>query len=173
MPYAIELGLDRAAGAAVRRIWRELEDAGITYMARSGADPHVSLGIWERVDVAAFQAELAAFARTSRPLPVTFTSVGTFPGAAVYLAPEPTPALGEIHARCLARFAPLGSGAWAYYAPGAWVPHCTLAMDLTDAERATAQAIARRAPLPLHARLVRIGIVEFRPVKELCAFDLG
>lgn len=47
MPFAIELALDPASDAAVRRIWRELEDVGITYMAHAGAHPHISLGISE------------------------------------------------------------------------------------------------------------------------------
>lgn len=106
MPFAIELALDPAAGATVRRIWRELDDVGITSMARSGAHPHISLGIWEALDLPACQAELAAFAREIEPVPVTL-------------------------------------------------------------------AIARRAPLPLGSRLERIGIVEFRPVRQRCAFDLG
>ena len=53
------------------------------------------------------------------------------------------------------------------------MPHCTLAMDFTEDLTPTALAIARHAPLPLTGRLDRIGIVEFRPVKQLCAFALG
>ena len=46
-------------------------------------------------------------------------------------------------------------------------------MDFTEDLTPTALAIARHAPLPLTGRLDRIGIVEFRPVKQLCAFALG
>jgi 2'-5' RNA ligase len=172
MPVAIELDLDPASAAAVRRVWRELEDAGVTYMARSGASPHVSLGIWEALDLPAARAALAALARETAPEPVTFTGVGTFPGNVVYLAAEATPRLLELHARVHRCFAPLGSGPWRHYASGVWVPHCTLAADFAEDRLATVLAIARRAPPP-GGRLERAGIVEFRPVKPLCAFDLG
>lgn len=173
MPFAIELALDPAAGAAVRRIWRELEDAGITSMARSGAHPHISLGIWNALDLPACQAELAAFAREIEPIPVTLASVRTFSTGAVFLAPEANPGLAALHAGFHRRFAHLGTGLWEYYAPGLWVPHCTLAMDLTEDLVPTVLEIARRAPLPLGGRLDRIGIVEFRPVTQRCAFALG
>ena len=173
MPFAIELALDPAAGAAVRRIWRELEAAGITDMARSGADPHISLGIWNALDLRACQAELAAFAREIEPIPVTLASVRTFSTGTVFLAPGADPGLVALHAGFHRRFAQLGTGAWDYYAPGLWVPHCTLAMDLTPELTPTALAIARRAPLPLGGRLERIGIVAFRPVRQRCGFDLG
>lgn len=132
MPFAIELVLDPAAGAAVRRIWRELEAAGITAMARAGAHPHISLGIWEALDLPAAQAELAAFAGEIEPIPVTLAGVRTFSTGAVFLAPEAAPGLAALHAGLHRRFAHLGTGLWEDYAPGRWVPHCTLAMDLTE-----------------------------------------
>jgi hypothetical protein len=97
MPYALELALDDRAARAVRRAWEELADAGITYMARSGARPHVSLGIWDTIDRVAFEAELARFA----------------------------------------------------------------------------VRIAGRTPLPLESRLVEVGLIEFRPVRQLASRALG
>jgi 2'-5' RNA ligase len=172
MPYAVELALDHAAGAEVRAIWRALEGAGIVDLARSGAEPHVSLGIWAALDLPALEAALATFARGQRPLDVVFASVETFSGGVVYLATEATAAQRDAQAELHRRVACLGTGAWAHYAPGVWVPHCTLAMDLTPAQLTIALALARRAPLPLRARLVRVAIVEFRPVREIRAFDL-
>lgn len=173
MPFAIELALDAASAAVVRHVWRELETAGLTYMARSGAHPHLSLGIWDTLDLPGFRTALAAFAWEIEPIDVMLAHVRTFSTGAVFLAPEADPRLAALHAGFHRRFAHLGTGAWDYYVPGSWVPHCTLAMDLTEDLTPTALAIARRAPLPLTARLDRIGIVAFRPVTQLCAFDLG
>lgn len=173
MPYAVELALDPTATAAVRRVWRELEDAGITYMARAGARPHVSLGIWETLDHAAFEAELTQFAAETPPLPITLASVGLFPAVAVFLAPTVTRELLGLHAGFHRRVERLGTSPWRHYAPGAWVPHCTLATDLGHDQFEPALGIARRVALPLECRLVEIGIVEFRPVRQLVARVLG
>jgi 2'-5' RNA ligase len=173
MPYALELALDDPAAGAVRRAWRELADAGITYMARSGARPHVSLGIWDTIDGVAFEAELARFAAETAPLPITLASVGRFSAGVVYLAPVVTAALIDVHADARRRFARHGAAPWRHYDPGVWVPHCTLALDLTGEQLGTALQIAGRAPLPIEGRLVEVGIVEFRPVKQLASRALG
>ena len=57
--------------------------------------------------------------------------------------------------------------------PYAIVPHCTLALDLIPEIVSKAIEIAGRITLPVPARLERIAIVEFRPVIERVACDLG
>jgi 2'-5' RNA ligase len=173
MPYAVELALDPVTAAVVRRVWRELDDAGIESAARSGARPHVSLGIWEALHHEGAAPELARFAAETRPIPLTFTSVGLFPGAAIFLAPTVTAELLELHAGFHRRFGGFGQRSWEYYWPGHWVPHCTLAMDLETRQCDRVLTIAGRAPLPLPGRLVEVGIVEFRPVKQLVTHPLG
>jgi hypothetical protein len=45
-------------------------------------------------------------------------------------------------------------------------------LDLTGEQLETMLQIARRAPLPLESRLVEVGIIEFRPVKQLASLAL-
>jgi 2'-5' RNA ligase len=173
MPYAIELALDPTSADAIRRAWRELHDAGITWMARSGARPHVTLGIWNTLDRDGAESELTRFAAATSPVRLTLTSVGLFPAVAVFLAPTVTAELLDLHAGFHRRFGRLGGESWEHYRPGAWVPHCTLATDLEPGQFGSALAIAGRIPLPLECRLVEVGIVEFRPVKQLVSRVLG
>jgi len=172
MPYAVELALDPTSADEVRRAWRELDGAGITWMVRSGARPHVSLGIWDTVDRDGAESELTRFAVETAPVRLTLASVGLFPGVTVFLAPTVTGELLDLHADIHRRFGRLGGGSWDHYRPGAWVPHCTLATDLEPHQFGSALAIAARVPLPLECRLVEVGIVEFRPVKQLVSYGL-
>ena len=167
MPYALALALDDAAARVVRALWRDVADAGFPWMAESGANPHVSLAIWDAIDRDAMLARLPRFAAETPAIDAVFPRIGTFDEAGVvFLAPEVGARLREVHAHCHRAFADLGRGAWPHYASGAWVPHCTLAMDAGAAlDRIT--ALARRAPLPLHGRLERAELVEFRPVRRL------
>jgi|SRR6266850_1295123 len=166
MPYALELALDEHAAAVVRQLWHDLEDAGIVHMARSGARPHLSVGIWDHLDRDAADAELMRFAADAAPVPI-------FPQVAIFLAPTVTPALLELQAGLHARFSRLATAPWEHYLPGTWVPHCTLATDFTAAQFTGALEIVRRVALPIACRLVEIGIVEFRPVKQLASRPLG
>lgn len=173
MPYAVELDLDSASGALVRRLWRALADVGVTWMQQSGATPHVSLAIWERLNQPAFDAELARLVAVTRAIPVTFDAVGTFPGGAVFLRPVADPALVELQRRWHARLSPFAAEPWNYYLPESWVPHCTLATEVPPERMADAIAVAQRAPLPIVGRLEAVGIVEFRPVRLLARHPLG
>ena len=166
MAFAIELALDPESAAPVRALWRRLAEAGIRFMADSGADPHVSLVIWDRLDVARATAEVAALARETAAVSLSFTRVAAFGAEVVYLEPAACSPLAALQAHVHDRLGPLGDGVWPHYAPAVWVPHCTLAMDLGSITAATALALAGELALPLRARLTRVAIVEFRPVRE-------
>ncbi len=154
MPYAVELALDPTSAGVVRRLWRELDAAGITYVARAGARPHVTLGIWDALEHEDAVAELRRFAAATAPVTLRLASVGLFPGVAVFLAPTVTPELLDLHARFHHRFGLLGRAPW-------------------PDQFASALSIAARTPLPLESRLVEVGIVEFRPVRQLVSCALG
>jgi 2'-5' RNA ligase len=173
MPYAMELALDDEAGAVVRGLWQRVADAGFPFMACSGAHPHVSLALWEHVDRDAMEAGLRRFAARCPVVDVAFPAVEMFASTGVvFLALAPSAPLREVQARCHAMLAALGRDPWAQYAPAAWVPHCTLGMDLgKDVERVA--ALVRAAFVPLRGRLVRAELVEFRPVRHLLAAPLG
>ena len=176
MPYAVELELGGAAGDAVRDLWRALSALsalGATWLAQSGASPHVSLAIWETIDLPRFDAELSRFAAETAPIGITFDGTGMFPGGTVFLRPAPNPTLRDVQRHVHARFASLGGDAWPYYLPEAWIPHCTLAMDVPPDRVTEALAVAGRGPLPITGRLEYVGIVEFRPVRVLARYPLA
>jgi len=173
VPYAVEFALDDRAGGVVRDVWRELSATGVTWMSTSGAEPHVSLGIWETIEREPFVAELARFAAETPCIDVTFEAVGMFPGSAIYLRPVPNATLDAVQRQLHLRFAALGGNAWQYYLPGTWVPHCTVAMEFPPERTAEARAIVERLPLPLTGRLECAALIEFRPVRELARYPLG
>jgi 2'-5' RNA ligase len=172
MAFAIELALDVTSASPVRALWQRLAEAGIRFMADSGAEPHVSLVIWDGLDVERAAAEVGALACETAPVPVSFTHLAAFGAEVVYLALAPSAPLADLQARVDARLAPLGRARWPHYAPEAWIPHCTLAMDLGSVTAATARGLASELPLPLPARLDRVAVVEFRPVRERFARPL-
>ncbi|HET7340045.1 MAG TPA: 2'-5' RNA ligase family protein, partial [Methylomirabilota bacterium] len=120
MAFAIVLTLDPASAAPVRALWQRLAKAGMRVMADLGVDPHLSLAVWEALDVERAAAAVTALAGETAPVAVTFTEVRAFGGEAVYLWPAPSPRLAELQARVQARLAPLGVGASAHYAAAAW-----------------------------------------------------
>lgn len=66
--------------------------------------------------------------------------LGTFPGreGALFLAVQVTTELLAFHLEVHAALAGQPVEHWPYYQPGNWVPHCTLAEGLSQAEAAKA-----------------------------------
>ena len=177
MGYAVELFFDDKSEKAVRRIWDGLgENLGKPSLSELGARPHVSLAVYDdSLDTTGFPERFRQFAKSMAPFEFNLSSVGTFPGdeGVVFLAPVVTRQLLGVHQRFHEVFSEHENAGMGYYLPGNWVPHCTVAIDLPAAEVREAVGYCREAFRPISGRFQEIGLVEFRPVKELCTFKLG
>ena len=177
MGYAIELFYDDASERAVRDIWDGLGTAlGQPSLSELGARPHVSLAVYgDDLDTDGFPERLLKFARSIEPFDFTLSSLGTFAGreGVVFLAPVVTRRLLEVHARFHEVFSKHDNAGMGYYLPGNWVPHCTVAIDLSATEVTEALAYCREIFEPISGQFREIGLVEFRPVKELFTCALG
>jgi len=136
MGHAIELLFDPTTEAAVKGLWARLETAGVPSLAsrtHRRHRPHLSLSVAERIDAA--QLEGARDFLAAMHLDVTLYAPAVFPRPGVlYLSVVPTLALLQLHQEV---HAALRDGMVAPrdgYSVGAWMPHCTLAQDLTRAQ---------------------------------------
>ena len=182
MGYAVELYLDGPTSEDVRAIWASIESAGLSgFMPTSGARPHVSLAVYSHVVPSEIKPILPSFSSEVGETKIEFEGVSTFPigggavptgGGVVFLAPKLTNSLRTLHSRFHTLARPFASGLSDYYAPGVWVPHCTLDMDLPAENVSKIMELCGEHDLPTEARLVEIGLVGFRPIKELMNFPL-
>jgi 2'-5' RNA ligase len=136
MAYALELLFDSTTEAAIKDLWARLETAGVPTLASRTYRrhrPHVSLSVAKRIETQQLDGVRERLAATH--LDITLYSPAVFPRPGVlYLSVVPTLALLRLHEEI---HAALRDGIVAPrdgYAVGAWVPHCTLAQDLTRAQ---------------------------------------
>jgi 2'-5' RNA ligase len=136
MGHAVELLFDPTTEAALKGLWARLETAGVPSLAsrtHRRHRPHISLSVAERIDAAQLQGARDLLATTH--LDVTLYAPAVFPRPGVlYLSVVPTLALLRLHQEV---HAALRDGMVAPrdgYSVGAWMPHCTLAQDLTRAQ---------------------------------------
>lgn len=176
MGFAVEVYFDQQTERRIRRLWQELADRNVcSVLPAIGSRPHLSLAVYDHVDPEEVRPALAELAALQAPLQVDLTSVGTFPGAecVVFVAPDATPELLDLHRRVCARLAEFGLRTHEYYRPGRWVPHCTIAMELEPAQVPRALEICRASDVCGPSSIVEIGLVQFRPVCEICTFPLS
>ncbi len=175
MPVAVELFLDDASAEAVRGVWRQIADAGISsYLASSGIRPHLTLAVGDSLDEAAVTSVLRDWAATTAPFQVRIANLGLTPAqqTSIFFAPIITTKLLALHADLHGKLTGLITRPWERYLPGRWDPHTTLVERLPAEHIGPTLDLARKATLPFEAHLAEIGIVEFSPLRPVVSFPL-
>ncbi|AXX31919.1 MULTISPECIES: 2'-5' RNA ligase family protein [Actinosynnema] len=176
MPFAIELFLDEQAESRVRRMWAALDEHGIPSLgalADHDVDPHVSLTAFDHGDVDAVADALASVFAAEAPFPLSLTALGFFltPVAPVFLGVTPTAALLRVHRAVHNAVEPFVERMAEYYLPDALLPHCTLALGVSD-HAAVFRALSGFR-LPVVASAVSARLLEIPEGRPLATFLLG
>jgi 2'-5' RNA ligase len=122
-----------------------------------------------------FSPKLKTFTEELNPLELKFGNIGLFPGteSVLFMSPTVTEELLKVHMKFNNTFSEYRKDMWNYYLPGAWVPHCTLVIDMPKNNLPLAMECILENYQPFNAQVEEIGIVEFRPVKQLSSFKLS
>jgi 2'-5' RNA ligase len=149
---AVCLLLDDRSEAVVRRLWRRMEDAGVSTLLTHTHGRHVPHLTW-----AALRSYDLDSVRTSLeelpgqpPVALHLDAFGTFRRSRCWLAPAVTSGLVERQAAVVAAVVGSGAELHRHYRPGTWVPHVTLAPRLHLTDLATVAALVYDV-LPIEA----------------------
>lgn len=138
---------------------------GNTTRLSSGQPPHVSMGIFDIVDQSDPISVMEDVLRSLQPFSMTFDALGAFLPGTLIAAPVMTDAIiamnRVIHAVADPVFIPSKQ-----YVYGTWVPHLTLAAELTHAELVQAFDAAGQVWEPISTRTVSISLVHHFPYTE-------
>ncbi|WP_203231042.1 2'-5' RNA ligase family protein [Nocardioides caldifontis] len=142
--------LDARGDAAVRRLWRRLEDGGVpTLLTHTHGRhvPHLSYASLRSYDLDAVRDALSALP-AREPVELRFDAFGTFRRSRCWLAPAVTAELAQRQEIVATACATTGAELHRHYVPGDWVPHLTLAPRLhLDQLPAVAAAVYDVLPL--------------------------
>ncbi|KAG9448766.1 hypothetical protein H6P81_008731 [Aristolochia fimbriata] len=174
--YAIELYFDPALENQVLKAWNVLARRQIsTQLIEMESRPHIRLLSNSQLDPPKLQNVVKTFASRQEPLPLTFSSVGSFPSDAnvLFLSPTPSVSLLQFQLQLCDALKKEGVEIGEEYRPDFWVPHCSVAQDVPRNRLAEAFCILRDLKLPVSGYVMDVGLVEFSPVRELYSFPLG
>ena len=176
MPFAVQLFFDSRCETTIRNAQEELAKGGVSCSTHDAiARPSLPLALYDELDITVCASKLKVFAEMFSPFALTFSCLGIFPGekAVLYLAPTVNQKLLDIHAYVHQLLKDSGTSSSTQYAPGNWIPHCTLALDIDPKLTAQAIEISLSLSFPVQCQVEAIGMVECMPGKHLCSFVLG
>ena len=174
MPYGVMLYFDSQSEKTIMDIWQALAESNLSSsMLDAGIRPHLTLAIYEELNCRPCENELVKITTKTSSLPIQFTHLGIFtnPEPIIFAAPLVTSDLLDFHNELHARLAGDGKDPWELYQPGKWVPHCTLSLGYKIEDQAEILKICQKMPLPLEVQAVKLGVVNFKPVKDLFNYD--
>lgn len=170
---AIELLFDDEMESQLMALLGEIRSAGLpSPLLDWKMRPHVSLMLGTDVS-AALEHAVEKFAARTSPIPILLDSICAFPGGkgVVYLGPVVNRALLSLHAEANTAMASAFGELDPLYAPDRWMPHCTVAVGLDEAQVHGAMDVCARAPLPYAGRITGIGIHDVTIDPELEGWD--
>lgn len=161
MTLSVCLLLDDRGEQAVRRLWQRLEDDGIgtllTHTHRQHL-PHLSYAVLRSYDLDEVTAALTRLPDAG-PVTLRFDAIGMFRRSRTWLVPAVSVDLVRRQERVVAALASTGADLHQHYLPGAWIPHCTLAVR-SQLERLPTIAAAVYDVLPLVTTADRAALVD-------------
>lgn len=163
MADVLAVFFDDEADAAVRALWQRLERAGVPSLSsrtHRNHRPHVSFAVAGAIPAKARTALRRDLELLSLPNLWLYT-LGTFPTNenVLFLGAVADTELIAVHSAVHDALAGKVRNPSAYYLPGAWVPHCALAEDITP-EQFVAGMAALHPIEPIRATIAGLGIVD-------------
>jgi len=173
--YAVELFLNEEADIYVRSIWNQLSIENIDSSLNDIKEicPHITLAVYEDITEKAFIEELHAFKSSFKPIDTSFDILGTFPMTGTcFLKPTVTEELLTLHSKYHKQFISFNEKSNAYYVPGSWNPHCTLAIGLTTERLKKVFNFSVDRFKPLKGTLNDVGLVKINFTDGKCVSSI-
>ncbi|MCZ0733408.1 2'-5' RNA ligase family protein [Phreatobacter sp. AB_2022a] len=134
-------------------------------MAAQAYAPHITLAIYERIELPALQDAFAAMAEGAAPLRLRFARIRHFGDGSpvVWAAPGADADLAALHEAVHRSIDP--ARCHPHYRPGAWIPHCTLATGIAAHRMREAQAALEASLQPFDVLFDTADCLTFPPVQ--------
>ncbi len=176
MGYSIELYFDLQFEDKIRRLWNDLAESGVpSILHQIGSRPHLSLAVLENIPEVQVSNLLGKFIQKYSEFSIEFPAIALIPGEqkTVFLAPTTNLILLEMqqtlyHLLKKSSFFPLER-----YEPNKWLPHCSISKELSSSDALKTVNISQNSTVTGKTKVIELGIIEFRPRKEIKSFGLN
>lgn len=176
MGYAFEMFFDAESENNIKELWTMLSKKKLSsYMLENGGKPHISLNVYNNLDIEIANKKLSFFCGNHKPFNVILCFPGSFisDDNVIFIAPIINENLLSIHSDFHTEFNDIKDQGWKFYLPNIWQPHCTIALKIPENLYLETFNEVRKNFMPFEATIQSIGIEEFTPSNILYEYKLG
>jgi 2'-5' RNA ligase len=169
-PLAIELAFDPVSDQRLSELWVRLSALyGGPTDSELGVRPHVTLALFRDAEPADIVGVAESLASELKYFPLNLATVDRFPTGegVVFLRPEGSADLARAHTLVHNLLAEEADLVHAYYRPGAWHPHCTMASNVPETLVGSVMSACGAAEALGEVVVTRAQVVRYRPATEV------
>lgn len=172
--YLVSIYFDEKTDNYIRKWMKQVaEKTGNTFMLDNNVPPHITVAAIETKDEKVAIEAIKMCAERLRQGTLRFISVGVFFPQVIYLEPVLNAYLHELTCTVNAAVKELPDTIISpYYQPFSWLPHVTLAKQLSEEGMITAFETIQKRFASFEGIVTRIGIAKTNPHRDLQVWEL-
>ena len=173
--YLISIYFDEKTDKQIRKLMQQIaEKTGNTFMLDNHVPPHITVTAIETRDENMAIEVLEKCVQQLQQGRLRFISTGAFFPQVLYLEPVLNEYLHKLVCTVNTAVKDLPETIVSpYYQPFSWLPHVTLAKQLSEEQMLMAFAILQKRFAFFEGTVTKIGIAKTNPHRDLCAWKLG
>lgn len=173
--YLISIYFDEKADRQIRKIIQHVaEKTGNTFMLDNHVPPHITVAAIETKDEELAIEALEVCAKQLQQGKLRFIATGAFFPQVLYLEPVLNAYLHELVCAINVAVKDLPDTIVSpYYQPFSWLPHVTLAKQLSGEQMLTAFETLQKRFTSFEGTVTQIGIARTNPHRDLQVWELG
>lgn len=166
MAFGISIKATGSTGSPVRNIWDRFGELEASpSMAALNYPPHITLGVYDDISEATLCKAMRTLFSVHPKITLVFTHIAFFerPALVFYAVPSLSLELLQVHRALHKMIEP--TLCREHYLPHVWVPHCTVATNVSATKSHSAIAMANRAIDHFEVVFDMADCIEFYPVR--------
>jgi len=173
--YLISIYFDEKTDKQIRKLMAQIaEKTGNTFMQDNHVPPHITVAAIETRDENAAITALEKCVQKLEQGKLRFISTGAFFPQVIYMEPVLNEYLHELSCAVNRAVKDLPDTiVSSYYRPFSWLPHVTLAKQLSEEQMLTAFETLQKRFVSFEGTVTRIGIARTNPHRDLQVWELG
>ncbi|WP_421378512.1 2'-5' RNA ligase family protein [Bacillus salacetis] len=161
--YWVAALFDEKTEELIKQLWEELREESISFYADEIKDgrPHITLASYSELDKQKFMNEMEKCYANETEKEICFNTLGSFLNyGTLFFSPTVTTELLQFHGSHYEFFESYNEYANPLYTPGKWIPHCTLANKLSEAELAEAFQYCLKRHESIMGKITEVALIE-------------
>lgn len=172
--YLISIYFDEQTKKELQmHINRVAKATGNTFMLDNHVPPHLTVEAVETKSEDKLLACVDLLVKKLEAGDIKWVSVGSFSTQVVYIQPVLNEYLHHLSVVLSQELGKIEKTICSpYYQPFSWLPHCTIAKQLSKQQQMQAFEVLQNSFVPMEGKVVRIGVAKTNPHRDIKVWDL-